>query len=305
MSTSTLALDRSTGWLARATDYVELTKPRIGALVLVAVAASGFVARWGRPDPVALLNALLGTLLVAASASALNQWWERRSDILMDRTASRPLPAGRLRTTEVVGFALLTFVAGGVYLAVAVNGLTAIWSIFSWFVYVWVYTPLKARSSLNTAVGAVAGAMPVLIGWSAVGGSLDLTADPRVAALFVLLFLWQFPHFMAIAWIYRQQYARAGLKMLTVVDPSGRRAGVQALVSALGLLPVSFIPALFSPGIGGSVYLVAAFVLGLGQLVCAVHFMVRRDELAARRLLRASLIYLPVLLGFLVSIPFA
>lgn len=305
MSTSTLTLDRAPGWLSRAGDYVELTKPRIGALVLVAVAASGFVARWGRPDPLALLNALLGTLLVAASASALNQWWERRSDVLMDRTANRPLPAGRLRSREVIGFAVLTLVAGVAYLWLAVNGLTAIWSLSSWFLYVWVYTPLKARSSLNTVVGAVAGAMPVLIGWSAVEGSLELTTDPRVAALFVVLFLWQFPHFMAIAWIYRQQYARAGLQMLTVVDPSGRRAGVQALVAALALLPVSLIPALFSPGIGGSVYLVAAFLLGVGQLLCAAQFMARRDEAAARRLLRASLIYLPVLFAFLVCIPLA
>jgi protoheme IX farnesyltransferase len=174
---------------------------------------------------------------------------------------------------------------------------TAALGLLTWLLYVCVYTPLKSRTSLNTAVGAVAGAMPVLMGWSASGAEIDL----RAAALFLVVFLWQFPHFMAIAWIYREQYDAAGLKMLTVVDPSGRRAGTQAVLSALALLPVSFIPALLSPG--ASLYVLAAFALGGGQLACAVMFCAKRDEAAARRLLRASLVYLPALLTLLLFVP--
>lgn len=284
--------------LARVADYVELTKPKIGLLVLVAVAVAYYVAQWGQPQPLVLLHLLLGTLLVSASASALNQWLERGTDGLMDRTAGRPLPAGRLSSVEVVGFAAVTICAGLVYLAWAVSFITAFLGLATWTIYVWIYTPLKTRTALNTAVGAVAGALPVLMGWSAGGAALDT----RAWSLFLILFLWQFPHFMAIAWIYRRQYARGGLQMLTVVDPTGRRAGVQAVLAALALLPVSFVPALFAPP-GISWYVAVAFVLGAGQLACAVLFCFRLDEPSARRLLRASLVYLPLLLGLLLLVP--
>lgn len=288
---------RPSSAMARLADYVELTKPKIGLLVLVAVAVAYYVAQWGQPEPLVLLHLLLGTLLVSASASALNQWLERGTDRLMERTAGRPLPSGRLSAVEVVGFAAVTICAGLAYLALAVNFITALLGLLTWTIYVWVYTPLKTRTALNTAVGAIAGALPVLMGWSAGGAALD----KRAWALFLILFLWQFPHFMAIAWIYRRQYARGGLKMLSVVDPTGRRAGLQAVLAALALLPVSFVPALFAPGV--SWYVALAFVLGAGQLACAVLFCARLDEASARRLLRASLVYLPLLLGLLLLVP--
>lgn len=289
---------RRLGWLAVVSDYVELCKLRIAALVLVTVGVSGLIARWGQPDVVSLLCALLGTLLVAASASALNQLLERRRDALMPRTADRPLPGGRISERQAVAFASLTLVAGVVWLALTAGWPTALLGLATWVVYVWIYTPLKSRTPLNTAVGAVSGALPVLMGWCAAGGTL---LDVRAVALFLVVFLWQFPHFMAIAWIYRGQYARGGMQMATVVDPSGRTAGMQAVLAALALLPVSFVPALWAPG--ASWYLAAALALGAGQLVCAVAFFARLDESSARRLLRASLVYLPALLALLVMVP--
>lgn len=277
-------------------DLCQLTKPRIGALILATVAIAGFVARWGQPDPWLLVSAMLGTFLVAASASACNQWLERRRDALMPRTSDRPLPAGRLSGRQVVVLATVSLVLGLSWLSLTVNLPTALLGLLTWVIYVLIYTPLKPRTSMNTVVGAVAGAMPVLMGWAAVGGTLDL----RAAALFLIVFLWQFPHFMAIAWIYREQYARAKMQMLTVVDPSGRRAGVQAVLAAAALLPVSFVPVL---GIDGNWYVAAAFVLGTLQLACAVAFFVRMNEASARLLLRASLVYLPVLLALLALVP--
>jgi len=298
MSTSTLSVPRRrTQLLARAADYGELTKPRISVLVLATVAVSSFVARWGQPELVPLLHALIGTGLVAASASALNQWREWRTDQLMERTWERPVPAGRLTPREVLGFGTVLVVAGLVHLVLTTGWAPAGWAAITWVIYVGWYTPLKRVTAWNTAVGAVAGALPVLIGWSAVQGRLDV----RAAALLLILFLWQFPHFMAIAWIYRRDYARAGLRMATVVDPSGRRAGVQAVLGALALLPVSFVPALSVPQ--PAAYLCLALLLGAAQLACAVVFLLRRDDGSARRLLRASLVYLPCLLMLLTWLP--
>ncbi|MDA1052024.1 MAG: heme o synthase [Planctomycetota bacterium] len=295
MSTTTLSIEPVRAHrLARVADYVELTKPRIGVLVLVTVAISYCCARWGQPAPWAMFHAMLGTLLVASSASALNQYLERRLDLRMDRTADRPLPAGRLSSSEVITFAVVTIVAGEIYLALLVNLESALWGLLTWAIYVWLYTPLKTRTPLNTAIGAISGALPVFIGWAASGsvGNDYL----RASSLFMIVFLWQFPHFMAIAWMYRKQYRQAGMQMLSVVDPTGRRAGVQAVCGALALLPVSLLPGLFTPGLGGSVYLVAAFLLGVMQLACAVAFCTRLSDLAARRLLKASLVYLPTVL---------
>jgi protoheme IX farnesyltransferase len=256
------------------------------------------VASWGQPaNPLVLIHLLLGTFFVSASASALNQWLERQTDARMERTAGRPLPAGRLSSAQVVSFAIVSIGGGLLYLALVVNFQTALLGLLTWFLYVWVYTPLKSRTAANTVVGAIAGALPILMGWSAEGAVLDF----RAWALFFTVFLWQFPHFMAIAWIYRRQYERGGLKMLTVVDPSGRQAGLHAVAAALALLPVSFVPALFVPGI--SWYVALAFVLGAGQLASAVAFCARLDEVSARRLLRASLVYLPALLALLMLVP--
>lgn len=293
MSTSTITIDSvRLNRLVRVMDYVELTKPRIGLLVLAAVGVSYSCARWGQPDPFILLHTLVGTFLIAASASALNQWLERRLDQRMPRTAGRPLPAGRLTAAEALAFAMLTIASGCVYLAVAVGVPTMLWGLLTWVTYVWLYTPLKTRTPLNTVIGAIAGALPVMIGWSAAQGGYSI----RAAALFLIVFLWQFPHFMAIAWMYRDEYSWAGMRMWSVVDPSGRRTGVQAVCGALALLPISLIPGLSTPGVGGSVYLVTAFLLGLAQLVFAVRFYVTLSEHSARRLLQASLLYLPTLL---------
>jgi len=299
MSTTTLVYeDRRISLATRFWDYLELTKPKIAVLELVTVAVAAFVAAWGMPDVRLLCGALLGTALVASGASAWNQWLERETDARMERTADRPLPSGRMSTREVLWFGSLSTIAGVGYLALAVNLLTAALALATWVAYVCIYTPLKSRTPANTAVGAVAGAMPVLIGWTAVGGRLDMAA----ATLFTIVFLWQFPHFMAIAWIYRRQYAAAGLQMLSVVDPSGRRAGRQAVLAAVVLVPVSLLPAAFS--FGGAAYFVWVLGLGLGQLAAAVAFGRHTDERAARRLLRASLIYLPAVLVVLLVSPF-
>ena len=259
--------------------FLELTKPRISALVLVTVAVSAFMAHWGPPAPLLLLHTLIGTALVAASASALNQRLERRTDALMHRTADRPLPGrAACRIGRCCGSVRLTIVVGLCYLAVAVSLLTAALGAATWVLYVVVYTPLKSRTPLNTVVGAVAGALPTLMGWTAVDGSLgfDLAGGGmKAATLFLIVYLWQFPHFMAIAWIYRREYAEAGLKMLTVVDPTGWRAGTQAVAAALALVPVSMVPILQH---AGPVYFVVASALGFVYLAAAGMFGVRRDE---------------------------
>ena len=299
MSTSTLVLNE-TGLVTRLADYLELAKPKIAVLVLVAVAVSYSVALWGQPNPWVLFHVLLGTALVATSASALNQWLERYRDALMPRTADRPLPSGRLGAMETLVVAGVTIVVGITYLALVVNLPTAGWAGLTWLLYVWVYTPLKTRTSLNTVIGAIPGALPVLIGWSASGAALDM----RAAGLFLLVFVWQFPHFMAIAWIYRKQYEAAGMKMLTVVDPSGRWAGIQAILAALTLIPVSVVPVLNMPGLGGFVYALVACLLGFAQLFCAIAFFsAQQREISARRLLWASLIYLPTVLLLLTMVP--
>ncbi|MBL9085094.1 MAG: protoheme IX farnesyltransferase [Planctomycetales bacterium] len=285
--------------VGRLRDYLELTKPRIAVLELVTVALSAFTARWMFPDIVILAWLLAGTALVAAGASAWNQWLEIGTDLRMGRTADRPLPAGRLTPRQVATFGLVTTVAGVVLLASQVNLLTAAFGFATWILYVVVYTPMKRSTPLNTVVGAVAGAMPVLMGWAAVAGPANLSA----ASLFMIVFLWQFPHFMAIAWIYRHDYARAGLQMLTVVDPSGRRAGVQAVVAALVLIPISLLPSVIDSA--GPLYFAWALLLGSLQLACAVRFMARLDESSARTLLRASVIYLPSLLMMLMLGPYS
>jgi protoheme IX farnesyltransferase len=291
------ATSRARAW-SRVRDYIELTKPKIVILELVTIVVAAFVASWGSPDLYLLASAVMGTGLVAAGASAWNQWIERASDARMARTAERPLPAERLSGREVLWFGSLSTIAGLVWLAVSVNALTAALGLATWAAYVCLYTPLKSRTCHNTAVGAVAGAMPVLMGWTAVGGRLGLAA----ATLFLIVFLWQFPHFMAIAWIYRHDYAAAGCRMLPVVDPSGRRAGLQAVLAALVLLPVSVLPAVVR--LAGEGYFIAALVLGLAQLAAAANFARRLDDRSARLLLRASLVYLPsVLLLLLLLIP--
>ena len=289
---------RQSAWLTRLADYLELTKPRIVVLELIVAAAAACLAMPHALDTAVVLHALWGTALVAASASIANQWWERDVDARMTRTATRPLPAGRVSSVEALALSALTLVVGTAWLVWQVNLLTAALGLACWIIYVAVYTPLKTRTPLNTAVGAAAGAIPVLMGWTATGAPLNLEA----CALAGVLFLWQFPHFMAIAWLYRREYAAAGHRMLPVVDPTGLRSAVQAVVGALLVIPVSLIPSLSSAGGSPLVYFAWAVGLGLAQFGLAVRFALRRDETSARLLLRGTLLYLPAWLGMLLMV---
>jgi protoheme IX farnesyltransferase len=287
--TETPALTRT-----RIADYVELTKPRVAVLVLFTVAAGTLLASRNFVDWVVLCHTLIGTALVAAGASALNQFLERERDQLMRRTESRPLPAGRLQPFEVLVFGTGLGIAGVVYLVITLaHPLAALVAAFTFVSYVFVYTPLKRKTSLNTLVGAVPGALPPVIGWVAVRGSIDAEA----ASLFLILFLWQIPHFLAIAWIYREDYGRAGLCMLPVIDRDGGMSGRQMVSYCLALIPASLTP--FILGRPGWIYLIGALVLGVVFLGFALAFVRRRSLRQARGVLRASLIYLPVLLALL------
>jgi protoheme IX farnesyltransferase len=292
MNSTVLAIHRSgTVCVARFQDYLVLTKPRIAILVLLTVGAAFSVTD---PDSVlseSLLQVLVGTGLIAASASAWNQWIERETDGRMARTSERPLPARRLQAREVVMFGTLSLLAGVLELAVGAGLVTACLGLLTWVLYVCIYTPLKRITAWNTAVGALAGAMPVAIGWSASGRAFD----ERFLALFGLLFLWQFPHFMAIAWKYRHEYAAAGLRMVTH-NSDGRLAGLLAVLAAVLLVPLSVVPSRSLPA--AEAYLLVVTLLGTWQAFAALRFLLWREETTAQALLRATLIYLPgALLG--------
>ncbi len=279
---------------ARLADYLVLTKPRISVLVLLTVSAGyalGSADLW-RGTP--LLCALIGIALVAAASSAFNQLLERDSDALMPRTVNRPLPAGRLSVPEVLLFGLFTGILGIAWLALFVNAATAVLSGLTLVLYAGLYTPLKRRTSFCTAVGAIPGALPPVLGWAATGAPLDSSAF----SLFAILFLWQFPHFLAIAWIYRAEYARAGLKMLPVRGLLPRVTGLMAVGYALVLVPLSLFPS--ACGLAGNAYVAVALVLGVAYLAAAVRFAANESLRSARLLLWTSLVYLPVLLVTLV-----
>jgi protoheme IX farnesyltransferase len=278
----------------RVADYLELTKPRVAVLVLVTVGVGALLAAGRSVDVALLFHAVAGTALVAAGASALNQLLERTPDSRMRRTENRPLPAGRLHPIEVLLFGLLLAAAGLAYLVVALPSPTAAVVAAVTFVgYVAVYTPLKRVTTLNTVIGAVPGALPPVIGWTAVRGEIG----PEAWALFAIVFLWQLPHFLAIAWIYRDDYARAGHRMLPVVDPDGRRTARHMAGWCVLLLAASLAPAFF--GAARWPYLAGAVLLGLGFLARALAFGAARDDRQARKVLRASLLYLPGLLALL------
>jgi protoheme IX farnesyltransferase len=287
-------------WATPATDVAQLVRPKI-ALMVLATVATGFWLTAGRPADVRpLLWLLVGTALVAASSSVANQILERGTDRLMPRTADRPLAAGRLTVAGGWALAAVLLVAGTAISVVAGGWPATAAALATWLLYVAAYTPLKRISPLNTAVGAVAGALPVAIGWLAADGPTRLAAgDPRgavgAAALGAVLYLWQFPHFMAIAWLYRRQYAAAGLQMLTVVDPSGLRAGGQSLAAALAMIPAAL--ALAVPSAGIRLFLAAALA-AIVYALAAVRFAIRRDDASARALLLTSL---GTLLGLLTA----
>jgi protoheme IX farnesyltransferase len=278
----------------RLADYVALVKPRVSVMVLLTVAAGYLLGTAGTPDWTALLHTLLGTALVAVGASAWNQVLERDTDALMRRTEGRPLPSGRLQPTEVAILGSLLAVGGVAYLAAALSQpLAALVAGLTWFGYVGLYTPLKRKTSLNTLIGAVPGALPPVIGWAAARGSLGAES----LALFLILFLWQVPHFLAIAWIYRDEYGRAGLRMLPVVDRGGGLTGRQMVGYCLALVPASLTPLVC--GRAGLLYLTGALVLGVAFLLFALAFLRRPSLRHARGVLRASLVYLPLLLSLL------
>jgi protoheme IX farnesyltransferase len=281
--------------LTRAADFVELTKPRIALMVLFTVAVGAWLATPDNVDLLRLFHTVLGTALVACGASGLNQLLERHSDGLMHRTENRPLPAGRLQPVEVLCFGLGLSLGGLLYLGLTLRDplpVFVVWVTLS--SYVLVYTPLKRYTAWNTVVGAVPGALPPVIGWTAMGGPFG----PEMLVLFGVLFLWQLPHFYAIAWIHRDDYARAGLRMLPVVDPRGARTG-RHMVACCGLLVAfSLAPALARHT--GPVYWIGAAVLGLVFLFSALCFHRHRSTAEARRVMRASLFYLPLLLVLLV-----
>ena len=274
--------------------FADLVKARLTTLVLLTTLV-GFYLGWpGAMNYALLIHTLAATALVAAGASALNQLLEREYDARMRRTQSRPLPSGRLQPTTVMIFGGVCSVAGLVYLALAVNLLTSVLGAVTLVSYLFIYTPLKRVTWLNTAIGAVPGAFPPLMGWTAARG--ELTGEGW--ALFAILFFWQMPHFFAIAWIYRDEYAKAGFKMLPGIDPEGRRTAQQSLSNTLALLAVSLFPFVFK--MAGPAYLAGAIILGAGFLGCAVRFSRQLTVPRARQLFFASIIYLPLLLALMV-----
>jgi protoheme IX farnesyltransferase len=281
MSTHALAASRSA-----AADYLELTKPRITFLVMLTALVGFVMASQGHVSPAPLAAALLGTGLVAAGASVLNMVLERHTDSLMWRTRNRPLPGGRLRPTEAAIFGSLLTLTGLLELGWLSGPLAASLAALTWVTYLFAYTPLKTRTSLSTIVGAFPGALPPVIGWAAARGSVGHGAF----VLFAILFLWQIPHFLAIAWIYREDYARGGLPMLPVLDTEGRMTGRQAVANSLALLLVSLTPT--AAGMAGGVYFAGALVLGIAFVGMALRAAVLRSLPAARALFLTSLVYL-------------
>jgi heme o synthase len=286
VKTGTLALPATR---SRAIDFVALGKPRLNLLVIVSALAGYIMGGGAAASPVLLLSMLVGTALVAGGASAFNQVIEREPDALMRRTRLRPLPDGRLHPAESLVFAGLASATGLFILAAGANVLSAAVALATLVSYAAIYTPLKRRTSFATVVGAIPGALPPVIGWAAATGTLSRGAW----VLFGIVFLWQLPHFLAIAWIYRDDYARAGFPMLPVIEPDGRSTGRQAVVYTAGLLPLSLAPTL--AGMAGAVYFASALVLTLLFLGLAIQFAQTRSIPAARRLFFASILYLPVL----------
>jgi protoheme IX farnesyltransferase len=274
-------------------DLVTLTKPEVTMLVVAATAVGYYLASPSPVDGARFLAALAGTALVSGGTAALNMFMERELDARMRRTASRPLPAGRMRPATAFGFGVALAAAGGGCLYAFVNGLSSAIALATLATYLLIYTPLKRRTGLCTFLGAFPGAAPPLIGWAAARGALGVEAW----ALFAILFLWQFPHFLAIAWMYRQDYARAGMRMLPAADDDGIATFRRIVLFTAALVPASFLPSLL--GIGGPVYLTGAAVLGAAFFAGGLWAARGRTGWHARVLLHASVAYLPLLWGLL------
>jgi heme o synthase len=282
------------GWRVRARAWYELTKPGITRMVLVTTAAGFYLATYGRVELLLLLHTLIGTTLAASGCSALNQVAERDADAHMPRTVRRPLPSGRLQPGEALVFATALAIGGLIYLLVFVNALTGALVALSISSYVFLYTPLKRLTWHATTIGAVPGALPILAGWTAAGGAIDVGG----LGLFAILFFWQMPHFYALAWIYRDGYRAGGFRVLPSGDPTGRRLAGQVVLHGALLLPASLVPVAL--GMAGSIYLFGAIVLGVGYFALGAALAQRRDEARAWRLFFGSIIYLPALLLLMV-----
>src|SRR5690242_13857994 len=283
-------------------DYVELTKPRITWLILMSTAIGYFfglprAGNWraflASVDLVSLFHTIVGTGLIASGTAALNQWVEREADRQMRRTAHRPLPAGRLRADRALAFGVALSILGFLELWLGVNLLSGLIGAFTLASYLFLYTPLKQRTWWSTTIGAIPGAMPPVIGYAAAAGTLSHEAW----VLGAILFLWQFPHFYSIAWRYKEDYARAGIRMLPVVEPDGRSAAREIVVYGMALIPVSLTPALM--GMSGIVYGIGALVLGLWFLYSGVRVALDRNIIRARHVLLASVLYLPLIYGLM------
>lgn len=270
-------------------DIFSLSKPRVTIMVLVATAAGYVMASRGNIDWIHLSGVLLATLMVDWGIMAVNQYMERDTDRLMARTKNRPLPSGRMQPGRVLALALLACTAGIVLLAVWANPLTAVVGVLVVVTYLACYTPLKRYSGLNTLVGAIPGALPPVLGWAAVQGSIGREA----LAISLILFIWQPPHFLSIAYLYRKEYARAGLFMLPAMDPSGRMMSRQLIVYGATLIPVSMYPSMI--GLTGSLYFFAALGLSMVFFLSALALAFRTGEITARILLKVSVVYLPIL----------
>jgi protoheme IX farnesyltransferase len=291
MSSSTETADIATASASRrAVDFYELTKPRIVLMVLVTSFVGYYAGSGSVPDYLRLLQMLFGTAFAAAGTLTLNQFLERETDALMDRTARRPLPDGRLQPNDALWFGIGLTALGLGYLAIAVSVLTAMVAAAITLSYLMAYTPMKRCSPLCVPVGAVPGALPPVIGWVAARGELSVDAW----VLFAIMFLWQIPHTLAIAYLYREDFAKAGIQFLPVIEPDGQSTNRQIIVHCSALLVVSLLPTLI--GLAGAIYFVAAFVLGIGFLASGVRLVMAPTRAGARRLLFASLIYLPALL---------
>ncbi len=274
--------------------YLELTKPRIAFMLVLTSAASFYLGAAKGFDVMLFVNSMIGIALLAFGVATLNQVWERKTDALMERTARRPLPTQKLSAAEALAFGVSLCLVAEIYLAFLVNGLTAILGLIVIVGYVLLYTPLKTRTSASTAIGAIPGAMPPLMGWTASANEISLGAW----ALFALLFLWQFPHFLAIAWMYKEQYAKAGILMLPVIEPEGKITARQIVVFTVILLPVSLAP--FFLGFAGLIYLVGASLLGLWFLAASIKTARAKTVEQARKLLLVSVLYLPLIFALMV-----
>ncbi len=271
-------------------DCLQLVKPKVTGLSLLTAAAGYRLGSTAAPDLGKFLGTVFCTFLAAAGGSVLNQYLDRNTDSLMSRTASRPLPALRMSPGRVLIAGVILSISATVYLGVWVNSLASLLAGLTLLIYLGAYTPLKRRTPLSTWIGAVAGALPPLIGWTAAGGDLDI----RALSLWTILFFWQVPHFLAIAWIRREEYAKAGLRVLTTLDPTGTRTSRQILLHSCLLAAASLVP--YWTGLSGLWYLLAAGLLGLTFIVCAILLGHPLSEGRARLILKAGVIYLPCLL---------